>query len=95
VNSTSKADQAQEAVLDSNPLERERGITILAEVHLRTYGGQHHKHSGTPGTRISGSEVERILQMVDGALLLVDAVDGPMPQTRFVLRKALHLGLSP
>ena len=90
-----KADEAQEAVLDSNPLERERGITILAKCTSVPYKDHIINIVDTPGHADFGSEVERILQMVDGALLLVDAVDGPMPQTRFVLRKALALGLAP
>ncbi|MBI3550755.1 MAG: translational GTPase TypA [Elusimicrobia bacterium] len=90
-----KAEESQEAVLDSNPLERERGITILAKCTSVPFKGHTINIVDTPGHADFGSEVERILQMVDGALLLVDAVDGPMPQTRFVLRKALQLGLSP
>src|SRR5512140_2220549 len=86
-----KADAAQETVLDSNPLERERGITILAKCTSVPYHGITINIVDTPGHADFGSEVERVLQMVDGALLLVDAVDGPMPQTRFVLRKALQL----
>ncbi|OGR61098.1 MAG: GTP-binding protein TypA [Elusimicrobia bacterium GWA2_69_24] len=92
---TVKADEAQEAVLDSNPIERERGITILSKCTSVPYKGHTLNIVDTPGHADFGSEVERILQMVDGALLLVDAVDGPMPQTRFVLRKALQLGLAP
>ncbi|MDD2773935.1 MAG: GTP-binding protein, partial [Elusimicrobiales bacterium] len=92
---TVKADQAQEAVLDSNPLERERGITILAKCTSVPYKNHTINIVDTPGHADFGSEVERILEMVDGAVLLVDAVDGPMPQTRFVLRKALALGLRP
>ncbi|MFH1619762.1 MAG: translational GTPase TypA [bacterium] len=90
-----KADETREVVLDSNPLERERGITILAKCTSVVYKGKTINIVDTPGHADFGSEVERILQMVDGALLLVDAVDGPMPQTRFVLRKAMALGLSP
>src|SRR3954471_18404162 len=90
-----KADQAQEAVLDSNPLERERGITILAKCTSVPYNGTTINIVDTPGHADFGSEVERILKMVDGALLIVDAVEGPMTQTRFVLRKALALGLHP
>ncbi|MDD5658058.1 MAG: translational GTPase TypA, partial [Elusimicrobia bacterium] len=92
---TVKADQAQEQVLDSNELERERGITILAKNTSVTYRGTVVNIVDTPGHADFGSEVERILKMVDGALLLVDAAEGPMPQTRFVLRKALALGLHP
>ncbi|MBI4376509.1 MAG: translational GTPase TypA [Elusimicrobia bacterium] len=92
---TVKADEAQEQVLDSNELERERGITILAKNTSVPYRGVTINIVDTPGHADFGSEVERILKMVDGALLLVDAVEGPMPQTRFVLRKALSLGLRP
>ena len=90
-----KADEAQEQVLDSNDLERERGITILAKNTSIQYGQTTINIVDTPGHADFGSEVERILKMVDGALLVVDAVEGPMPQTRFVLRKALGLGLHP
>jgi GTP-binding protein len=90
-----KADEAQETVLDSNPLERERGITILAKNTSVKYKDVTINIVDTPGHADFGSEVERILKMVDGCLLLVDAVEGPMPQTRFVLRKALSLGLHP
>ena len=90
-----KADAAQEQVLDSNELERERGITILAKNTSIVYNDVTINIVDTPGHADFGSEVERILKMVDGALLLVDAVEGPMPQTRFVLRKALALGLHP
>src|SRR6201993_2360377 len=90
-----KQEDAQEAVLDSNPLERERGITILAKCTSVPYKGHTINIVDTPGHADFGSEVERILKMVDGALLLVDAVDGPMPQTKFVLKKALQLGLAP
>jgi GTP-binding protein len=90
-----KADEAQECVLDSNPQERERGITILAKCTSVEYRGTRINIVDTPGHADFGSEVERILKMVDGVLLLVDALDGPMPQTRFVLRKSLELGLHP
>jgi GTP-binding protein len=82
-----------ERILDSNALERERGITILAKNTAVTWGGVKINIVDTPGHADFGGEVERVLNMVDGALLLVDAVEGPMPQTRFVLRKALLLGL--
>ncbi|MFN8474141.1 MAG: translational GTPase TypA [Anaerolineae bacterium] len=82
-----------ERVLDSNALERERGITILAKNTSVMYRGVKINIVDTPGHADFGGEVERVLNMVDGVLLLVDAVDGPMPQTRFVLRKALELGL--
>jgi len=92
---TVKADEAQECVLDSNPQERERGITILAKCTSVRYKDKTINIVDTPGHADFGGEVERILKMVDGALLLVDALDGPMPQTRFVLRKSLELGLHP
>ena len=85
----------QERVMDSNDLERERGITILAKNCAVRYRGTHINIVDTPGHADFGGEVERVLSMVDGVLLLVDAVEGPMPQTRFVLRKALALGLKP
>jgi GTP-binding protein len=84
-----------ERVMDSNDLERERGITIFAKNCAIDYAGVHINIVDTPGHADFGGEVERVLGMVDGALLLVDAVEGPMPQTRFVLRKALALGLKP
>lgn len=90
-----KEGQAQETVLDSNPLERERGITILAKCTSIEYKNHTINIVDTPGHADFGSEVERVLRMVDGAILMVDAVEGPMPQTRFVLRKALALGLRP
>ncbi|MBQ4494004.1 MAG: GTP-binding protein, partial [Elusimicrobiaceae bacterium] len=90
-----KQDEAQETVLDSNPLERERGITILAKCTSVNYKDHTINIVDTPGHADFGSEVERVLKMVDGAVLMVDAVEGPMPQTRFVLRKALALGLRP
>jgi GTP-binding protein len=83
----------QERVMDSNDLERERGITILAKNCAFRYRGTHINIVDTPGHADFGGEVERALSMVDGVLLLVDAVEGPMPQTRFVLRKALAQGL--
>jgi GTP-binding protein len=84
-----------ERVMDSNDIERERGITILAKNTAVNYEGVHINIVDTPGHADFGGEVERSLSMVDGVLLLVDAVDGPMPQTRFVTRKALALGLKP
>ena len=84
-----------ERVMDSNDLERERGITILAKNCAVRYAGTHINIVDTPGHADFGGEVERVLSMVDGVLLLVDAVDGPMPQTRFVTRKALAQGLKP
>ena len=82
-----------ERIMDSNDLERERGITILAKNCAIQYGGTRINVVDTPGHADFGGEVERVLSMVDGVLLVVDAVDGPMPQTRFVTRKALSLGL--
>ena len=84
-----------ERVMDSNDLERERGITILAKNCAVRYRGTHINIVDTPGHADFGGEVERVLSMVDGVLLLVDAVEGPMPQTRFVTRKALAHGLKP
>ena len=85
----------QERVMDSNDLERERGITILAKNTAIHYQRHWINIVDTPGHADFSGEVERILKMVDGVLLLVDAVDGPMPQTRFVLAKSLRLGLCP
>jgi GTP-binding protein len=87
------ASQAGERILDSNALERERGITILSKNTAVTWNDVKINIVDTPGHADFGGEVERVLNMVDGALLLIDAVEGPMPQTRFVLRKALNLGL--
>ena len=84
-----------ERVMDSNDIERERGITILAKNTAVDYRGVHINIVDTPGHADFGGEVERVLSMVDGVLLLVDAVEGPMPQTRFVTRKALAQGLKP
>ena len=84
-----------ERVMDSNALERERGITILAKNTSVRYGDIKINIIDTPGHADFGGEVERVLSMVDGALLLVDAAEGPMPQTRFVTKKALALGLKP
>lgn len=83
----------QERVLDSNDLEKERGITILAKNVSINYKGYKINVVDTPGHADFGGEVERVLGMVDGALLIVDAAEGPMPQTRFVLQKALELGI--
>jgi len=82
----------EERVLDSNALERERGITILSKTTAVSYRGTKINIVDTPGHADFGGEVERVMNMVDGVLLLVDAVDGPMPQTKFVLRKALQAG---
>ncbi|MBL8520738.1 MAG: translational GTPase TypA [Betaproteobacteria bacterium] len=84
-----------ERVMDSNDLEKERGITILAKNTAIDYEGVHINIVDTPGHADFGGEVERVLSMVDSVLLLVDAVEGPMPQTRFVTKKALALGLRP
>ncbi|HMK56776.1 MAG TPA: translational GTPase TypA [Dissulfurispiraceae bacterium] len=87
--------QVQERVMDSNDLERERGITIMAKNTAVEYDGVKINIVDTPGHADFGGEVERILKMVDGVLLLVDASEGPLPQTRFVLKKALELKLQP
>ena len=87
------ASQAGERIMDSNALEKERGITILSKNTAITFNDYKINIVDTPGHADFGGEVERVLNMVDGALLLIDAVEGPMPQTRFVLRKALELGL--
>ena len=87
--------QVAERALDSGDLERERGITILAKCTSVEYGGTRFNIVDTPGHADFGGEVERILSMVDGVLLLVDAAEGPMPQTKFVTGKALNLGLRP
>jgi len=84
-----------ERVMDSNDIEKERGITILSKNCAVEYEGTHINIVDTPGHADFGGEVERVLSMVDGVLLLVDAVEGPMPQTRFVTKKALALGLKP
>ena len=85
--------QVAERVMDSNDIERERGITILAKNTAVHYNGVKINIVDTPGHADFGGEVERVLKMVSGVLLLVDAFEGPMPQTRFVLSKALELGL--
>ena len=87
--------EVQDRVMDSNDLERERGITILAKNTAVEWHGVKINIVDTPGHADFGGEVERALGMVDGVLLLVDAAEGPMPQTRFVLKKALALGLKP
>src|SRR5204862_272987 len=84
--------QVAERVMDSNALERERGITIMAKNTAIVYRGTKINIVDTPGHADFGGEVERVMNMVDGVLLLVDAVDGPMPQTKFVLRQALQRG---
>ena len=88
-------EQVAERVMDSNDLERERGITILSKNTAIEYNGIKINIVDTPGHADFGGEVERVLKMVDGVILLVDAFDGPMPQTRFVLSKALALNLVP
>ncbi|NLV35993.1 MAG: translational GTPase TypA [Clostridiaceae bacterium] len=88
-------EQVQERVMDSGDLERERGITIMAKNTSVVYKGVKINIVDTPGHADFGGEVERVLKMVDGVLLLVDAFEGPMPQTKFVLRKALQLSLKP
>ncbi len=90
-----KHQHVAERVMDSNDIERERGITILAKNCSIAYAGHHINIVDTPGHADFGGEVERVLGMVDGVLLLVDAVEGPMPQTRFVTLKALQQGLKP
>ena len=87
--------QVEERVMDSNDLEKERGITILAKNTAIEYEGYHINIVDTPGHADFGGEVERVLGMVDCVVLLVDAQEGPMPQTRFVTKKALALGLKP
>jgi GTP-binding protein len=87
--------EVEELILDSNDLERERGITILSKNVSVRYKGVKINIIDTPGHSDFGGEVERVLNMADGAILLVDAFEGPMPQTRFVLQKALALGLKP
>src|SRR5579872_3231265 len=88
-----EAEMLQTTILDSNPLERERGITILAKNTGISYNGYKINIIDTPGHADFSGEVERTLNMADGALLIVDAQEGPMPQTKFVLKKALDLGL--
>ncbi|MDE6803703.1 MAG: GTP-binding protein, partial [Muribaculaceae bacterium] len=84
-----------ELILDNNDLERERGITILSKNVSINYKGTKINIIDTPGHADFGGEVERVLNMADGCLLLVDAFEGPMPQTRFVLQKAIQMGLKP
>ncbi len=93
---TFRANQAiaqEERIMDSMDLEREKGITIKAKNAAFEYRGHHVNIVDTPGHADFGGEVERVLKMVDGAILLVDASEGPLPQTRFVLRKSLEAGL--
>ena len=84
-----------DTVMDNNAIERERGITILAKNCAVSWKGTHINIVDTPGHADFGGEVERALSMVDGVVLLIDAQEGPMPQTRFVTKKALALGLKP
>src|SRR3989344_6665886 len=90
-----EAEMSQTLIMDSNDQERERGITILAKNTAITYKGVKINIVDTPGHADFGGEVERTLAMTDGALLIIDAKEGPMPQTKFVLKKALELGLRP
>lgn len=87
-----KSDQVNELIMDNNDLERERGITILAKIAAINYKGTKINIVDTPGHADFGGEVERIMSMVDGVILLVDAKEGPMPQTKFVLKKAIQAG---
>mgnify|MGYP001758909836 FL=1 len=82
-------------IMDNNDIERERGITIFSKNAAVEYKGVKINVIDTPGHADFGGEVERVLKMADGVILLVDAFEGPMPQTRFVLQKALELGLKP
>jgi GTP-binding protein len=91
----SEHEEVGELLMDNNPLERERGITIVAKNASMVYNDTKINIIDTPGHSDFGGEVERVLKMADGVLLLVDAFEGPMPQTRFVLQKALELGLKP
>ena len=88
-------EEVVECVMDSNAIERERGITILAKTTSINYNGYRINILDTPGHADFGGEVERIMNMVDGVLLVVDAYEGTMPQTRFVLKKALEAGVTP
>ena len=90
-----RRDQGAERIMDSNDQEKERGITILAKNTAINWNGYRINIVDTPGHADFGGEVERVLSMVDCVLLLVDAVDGPMPQTRFVTQKAFQQGLNP
>ncbi|SVD23421.1 uncharacterized protein METZ01_LOCUS376275, partial [marine metagenome] len=91
----SEHEKPGELIMDSNPLEKERGITILSKNVSITYKDYKINILDTPGHSDFGGEVERVLNMADGVVLLVDAFEGPMPQTRFVLSKALEIGLKP
>ncbi len=87
--------QMDERLMDSNDLEKERGITILAKCTAINWEGTHINIIDTPGHADFGGEVERVLHMADGVILLTDAAEGPLPQTKFVLGKALKLGIRP
>ncbi|EDP6017795.1 GTP-binding protein, partial [Campylobacter jejuni] len=91
----SEREQISERVMDSNDIEKERGITILSKNTAINYKGTKINIIDTPGHADFGGEVERVLKMIDGVLLLVDAQEGVMPQTKFVVKKALSLGLKP
>ena len=90
-----KNEDTSNITMDSNAIEKERGITILAKTTAINYNDYRINIVDTPGHADFGGEVERIMNMVDGALLVVDAYEGPMPQTRFVLKKALEAGVKP
>jgi GTP-binding protein len=90
-----EAEMSQDLIMDSNDQERERGITILAKQTSVTWNGYKINIVDTPGHADFGGEVERTLNMADGVVLVIDAKEGPMPQTKFVLKKALELGLKP
>ena len=90
-----RADEGQDRVLDSNALEKERGITILSKNAAINYKGYRINVVDTPGHADFGGQVERVLGTVEGAILIVDAWEGPMAQTRFVTKKALEMGLLP
>ena len=94
-NAIDQRKEQKELILDNNDLEKERGITILSKNVSVQYKGHKINIIDTPGHADFGGEVERVLNMADGVLLLVDAFEGPMPQTRFVLQKAIELGLKP
>ncbi|MEG0372101.1 MAG: GTP-binding protein, partial [Clostridium sp.] len=94
-NKARENEKVEERVMDSNDLEKERGITILSKNTSLLYKDIKINIVDTPGHADFGGEVERVLKMVDSVLLVVDSYEGPMPQTKFVLKKALELGLKP
>ena len=94
-NTFSEREDPGELIMDSNPLEREKGITILAKNTSIIFNGTKINIIDTPGHADFSGEVERVMNMADGCILLVDSVDGPMPQTRYVLQQALSYGLTP